>query len=203
MRRNRWFLSSCPVLLISAWLIACAGGSGSSGFDISFTESAAISEALMAQRCVEVTDTQLTVCPADVTSPSGGVGSVETGVDRSSALPCVPTDAGQCGFVLPFMTEGLPPTSHYRVATRAAQGDAHWRMTPVAAATPMPGAPSFDVPVSFERPIDAPGASTAVQVAILVYLSEPDVLPNTVPSLVASGADFAYVISTIEVSLLP
>jgi hypothetical protein len=200
---DRWLLWCPCLLLLGIWLSSCAGGSGSSGFDIQFTESAAIQEALITQRCVLVTGTQLIICPSDVTNPAGGLGSIETGVDRSTALPCTPTEADQCGFLLPFMSEGLPATARYRVATRVAQGDGEWRVTSVSSASPAPGAPSFDVPVSLERPSDAPSSSTSVQVAILVYLREPMPLPDTIPNLVASGADFAYVAGSIDVTVTP
>jgi len=195
-QRNRW-LSVVGLALV---LHACAGGSGSSGFDVSSAETAAIREVLTTGRCVPVSDTELTVCPADVASPQGAPGSVMAGVDPASAVPCVLSAADSCAFTFPFMADGFPPEAVYRVATRSIDPLGAWRVSAAPTANPAPGsAPDFDVPVLIERPSDAPTGSSSVQLAVLVYLAAPSSIPSTVNTLVESGADFAYVVTPIDV----
>jgi len=55
--RSFWLL----LLLVGGTLTACAGGRGSSGFDIS--ENAAIGRVINTQQCVD--HQGLTICPAD------------------------------------------------------------------------------------------------------------------------------------------
>jgi hypothetical protein len=75
-------------MLLALVLHACAGGSGSSGFDVT-SENAAIHQALTEpQHCVE--HDGLTICPAGV-SPTGGPGTVPTPTPTATASPTVAT----------------------------------------------------------------------------------------------------------------
>jgi hypothetical protein len=59
-------IAAWPALFCLALLLGCAGGSGSSGFDV--VENAAIDQALDEQRCIE--SGGLVICPADTAVPA-------------------------------------------------------------------------------------------------------------------------------------
>lgn len=86
----RRYLSVLFVLgFLGLFLSACAGGSGSSGFDnFPNSENAAIQTALDEQRCVEFQG--LSICPADTnqsTQPSATPTRLPTGTPTSSLNP--------------------------------------------------------------------------------------------------------------------
>lgn len=81
---------SFSVLFVLGFMLsACAGGSGSSGFDnFPNSENAAIQAALDEQRCVEFQG--LSICPADTnqgTQPSPSPTTAPTGTPTSAANP--------------------------------------------------------------------------------------------------------------------
>ena len=60
-RPKRWMTWAWPAVVCLAVFLGCAGGSGSSGFDV--VENAAIDQAIDEQRCVD--NDGLVICPAD------------------------------------------------------------------------------------------------------------------------------------------
>ena len=119
----RWLLSAC-ILGMLLWP-RCAGGSGSSGFDLA--ESTAITRALTEQICVE--HRGLMICPAD--TAAAGPERIDIGLDTATPLTCfqqIPT--GPCGFTVPFAPLGFPsatdiPPRRARRATARPLADRH------------------------------------------------------------------------------
>ena len=90
--RRFWF----GLFLVGATLTACAGGRGSSGFDIS--ENAAIGRVIDTQKCVD--HQGLTICPADHPETP-----VTTASPTLTATPYTPAAA------TPTPTIAMSPTS--------------------------------------------------------------------------------------------
>jgi hypothetical protein len=193
--------------LLALTLTACSGGSGSSGFDAAFTESAAIKRALAEGRCVTPETKKPIICPADVTLPPGGLGSVELGLDQANKVPCSAAGGTRCSLVLPFMPEGLPLTATYRVAVRAVDPIGSWRISAAPLENGVPSMPDFDGTVSVDVPSQpmpgSPDAPVRAQLAVLVYLTAPTSVPAEVETLAASGADFAYVTKELSLQITP
>jgi hypothetical protein len=148
-------------------LTACAGGSGSSGFDI-HSENAAIEAALTGQRCVQ--HESLTICPA-----------TESGATPSPTPP--PTAAST-----PTTTPAAPPPSATPSTTRTPGGLATATASPAsnAVSTPTPSrtppaapsgtptvAPTATVPRSATPTATATPTSGAQQVEIAIDLRAP------------------------------
>ncbi|MBI3784921.1 MAG: hypothetical protein HY270_16130, partial [Deltaproteobacteria bacterium] len=112
-----WMNKLLGATLLAALSSGCAGGSGSSGFDAKFAESAAIMRALAERRCVTPETQKPVYCPADVAVPAGGPGTINVGLDQTN-LPCSASGGTQCTVGLPFMPEGLPTSASYRTAIR-------------------------------------------------------------------------------------
>jgi len=199
----------------SLLLTACGGGSGSSGFDAGLAaENAAIQRTLAAQQC-EMHE-GLTICPAHegpggipVTpgmpasaTPTPATPAVDTLVDRQTPIACVRADAQSCQFTLTFVPQGFPATTTFRVAVRNVGPNSVWRITPEAMPINAPN-PAGGLVTTVDAAAGAAEAAQPgrVQLAVLVFLTPPAALPDTVSELVDSGADFAFV--TGELPLLP
>jgi len=247
MHARRYLLLTLMVL--GAVLTACAGGSGSSGFD-AFPESAAITQALDEQHCVERKG--LMICPADETGrvapststptptatatpvttekpgrtatptstppvtptptpslptappPAGsptptGTPHIDAGVDTTSPIPCAALDTSSvCSLLVPFAPQGFGPDAVFRVAVRSLEPNARWMI----GAEPIPvgtaSAPNFDATVAVQTSVHTPSAGVAVQIAILVF-HPGAMIPAEVDELAESGADFAFVTTTLTV----
>ncbi len=187
-------------LLLGLALTACAGGSGSSGFDASPTENAAIQQALDQQRCVERQG--LTICPADQTPTATSQPRIDTGgIEPSGSVGCVPSPTNStCTFTLPFAPQGFESNAAFRVAVRLDTTNP-WTIGGELPPKGTPTSPNFDAPVSVAAPPGAPGNGTVVQLAIVVFLDPATAVSGEFESLAASHADFAFV--TPEVSLRP
>jgi len=191
-------------IVLLAWLplalAACAGGSGSSGFDAApQSENVAIAEVLEQQHCV--THETLQICPVG-TPPTDTTyrPHVGTGLDGATAVACAPSAGnGACGFVLPFMADGFSAATTFRVAVRTVNPDGPWRLTDTLPPSGASNAPEFDVPVSVEGSSSAPPPSEQVQVAVLAFLQPPTSVPVQVEDLGDSGADFAFVTNELAV----
>lgn len=172
----------------------CAGGSGSSGFDIA-AENVAIELALAGQTCEPVE--ALTICAADgagaipgTPGPGMSPAMVETNLDRPDGqAPCSPAD-DRCRVEVQFSPSGFPPETFYAVAWREAAAPADWHLAPQPVGTGSPERPQFDA--SVEVPVDEAQVG-AVQIAVLIFLADPGPLPDRVRSLAETGADFAFV----------
>jgi hypothetical protein len=187
-------------LLLGLALAACAGGSGSSGFDAFPTENAAIQQALDQQRCVERQG--LTICPADQMQTTPAQPRVDTGgIDQNGFVGCVqsPSD-GTCSFTLPFAPQGFQPNTAFRVAVRL-DTTSPWTIGGDLPPKGTPTAPNFDAPVSIVAQPEAPGNDSVVQLAILAFLNPTSAVSGEFAELAASHADFAFV--TPEVTLRP
>ncbi len=218
-RRHRGF-SFAPLAFVALALVplalvlaACAGGSGSSGFDAFATENAAITAALDQQRCV--TRKGFTICPADEsqamvpeTSPTPVPGRqptptttaprVDTGVDSTTPIDCAPLDVpAACTFTVPFAPQGFPPDAVFRVAVRQLEPLSPWRIGPQLGGV---GSPlDFDAPVEVDASTASSSPTVAVQIAVLVFRSSVTAVPSEVKELADSGAEFAFVTTQLVV----
>src|SRR5215471_17532881 len=122
--RNKMCSTWMPLL---ALLVAACSGSGSSGFDVT-SEDAVIQQALEGNRCVE--NGGLFLCPSGVSPllPSPGPRpSVELGIAADGIVECTPSGSdAACGFLLPIVTQSMPPGAALRVAARSAGSGAEW-----------------------------------------------------------------------------
>ena len=115
------------VWLMAVWLHGCAGGSGSSGFDVS-GENTAIQQALNEQRCVARDG--LTICPAGPTAgqptrtPTATLPPTPRATATVTATPGATPAATATRVGAPTPTPSSPP--------------------PAATATPRSGAPGVD-----------------------------------------------------------
>jgi len=136
-------------------------------------------------------------------TPTGtGQPRVETAVDGGEALPCVPVDAtNTCMFVLPFVPEGFPAGTTFRVAVRILQPRSAWIIGPSPTASGPVDTPLFDAPIAVEAATRDPLGRVPAQLAVLAFTQPPAELPVEVQTLVESGADFAFV--TDEIVLQP
>jgi len=210
MRRDLCFI----VMLLGVAATACDGGSGSSGFDVR-SENAAIALALLEQQCVP--NAGLLICPADETkgvpgnepTPSGTptqpplarLPRVDTGIGTATAIACMQaaSDAG-CSFTLPFAPAGFPSGAVFRVAVRVNE-TGFWTIGPALASSTMPMT-SFDAPVSVGAPANVSPGSVSVQLAVLVFLKPVSAVPAQVDVLAATGADYAFVTTTLTLQPL-
>jgi len=186
------------VAMLGWFAAACAGGSGSSGFDISpSAERAAIAEALGQSRCVE--SATLTVCPADeipgdIPSDLPGGTRIDTGVAGSETLPCLASDATTgCDLTVPFAPQGFPASAEFRIAVRGANDGGQWTISAEPQRDGTTSNPSFDAAVTVGPAPGEPSPPADVQLAVLVFLEPPTTVPATVGLLADSGADFAFV----------
>ncbi len=196
------------LLLLAATLttmMACAGGSGSSGFDISSaSELAAIDRALEERQCLERKD--LIICPANEQSPlvpgsptpvpSPGPASppsIDTLLDHTVSLSCgfVPA-SNSCNLSVPFTPNGFEASTRYYVAVRPNRDDAPWTIHSTRAITDASG--------TFHTPLQVPAEGMEIQIAILVFTTEPTSIPDQVAELADSQANYAYVTHVLMLS---
>jgi hypothetical protein len=215
MAARRWLW----VALCALALLGC-GGSGSSGFDATAAENAAIDRALESSGCVA--ERGLTICAS---------GSVETPATppaspTATAFPDAtgtPTGTPPRSSPTPTPTR-TPPTSQpgvdiqpdpTDVANCVEAGDSQscgLRLVFVPVAAPAdaayraavrqrdPDGPWQILPVSGNVVEIVIGPDVAVvQTAILLYERDPGTVPNEVELLADSGADFAFVTAPLVV----
>jgi hypothetical protein len=210
------------VILAGATLTACAGGRGSSGFDIS--ENAAIGRAIDTRQCVGRQG--LTICPADQAATPVLPPSTPT----RSATPQPPTPVTATPTMSTSPTPTLTPTPPPRIDTGlgeqtsitcvqatpggacgltfnfAPQGFPHMAIFRVAsraaapigpwqlASEPAPGG-APDEP-HFDATVLASTAGEPpprVQLAVLVFFEPPQSIPGEFRELVDTGAEYAFV----------
>ncbi len=187
-----------PWLLVGLALAACAGGSGSSGFD----ENAAIQQALDTQSCVRRLG--LDICPTDQPPAATPQPRVDTGgIDHSGSIACLPSPgSATCAFTLPFAPQGFPTNAVFRVAVRT-DTSGLWTIGGELPPEGTPAAPTFDAPVSLAAPPGAAGNGVAVQLAVLVFLDPAAAVSGDFDQLAATHADDAFVTSELTVRLAP
>lgn len=180
-------------------LSACAGGSGSSGFDISpGFENARIALSLDESRCVE--SAGLTICPADRPpsstpapndpTPNFGDVAVLSGVVEAGGLRCSFTDESSdaCTVDLSPSAVGLGDDRVLQVAVRAVDPLSDWMIVDAVSASG--GTVFAQVPASYER----------VQVAILVFSDGEALASGTLGVLAEGGADLVFVTDVVAVN---
>ncbi len=186
-------------VVLLASLSGCAGGSGSSGFDIGFAEDAAIAEALLTQRCNAVGGkSALTVCPANTGMPADIPGVVEVAFDPDHGAACDPSIPDRCAFEIPFLAAGLPAATSFRVATRTLDPPGRWHISDRVAVSAT-GTPLSDPLVALDAPRPESQAARRIQIAVLAFRQVGHDVPVEVNHLSDTGADYAFV---IESSLL-
>lgn len=190
-------------------IAACAGGSGSSGFDI--TEDASIARALDAQQCVEFES--LVICPAateplaptepplpaPTPSPAGGP-TVTLTWDRGGTPDC--SHGGPdalCDIGVLFSAAGLPADAEFRVAAREIDPSTQepsrpWWIGRPAELLPTDSAQSeFAASVPAVTTSEATSRGVVVQFAVLAFLNRPVLVPDHTEHLVTTGANYAFV----------
>jgi hypothetical protein len=150
MNRWRYLLLTCVLIF---GVTACAGGSGSSGFDIS--ENAAIEAALTEQHCVQ--HESLTICPAAEagTMPSPTLSPAATSTPTPTLVTPKPTATPSNAF-----TPGAVPTATASPAPTAATNPTPSRThtvppsaTPTATATPTSGVQQIEIDIDPRAPV--------------------------------------------------
>lgn len=199
---NRNFAArSSLLLLLFAWscLVAagCAGGSGSSGFDLSPSlEGAHIHDVLDERECQELngvaicpTDqSPLALPPATLPDPAESDVRLDTGLAGIDVLAC---PAAPCQVQLQLAAAGLPPGSILQVAVRDASSLGPWRLEPaVALATDR----------VLSSAIDVPDGVTSIQAAVLVYVGVEPLAAGELDLLSASGAALVFVSAPLSVT---
>ena len=203
----RWL----PVALCCLVLVGCAGGSGSSGFDIAAAENRAIATALADATCV--VERGLTICA----SGSGEASGTPTATPPTTApgATATVTPPGQVASPTPTATAGpsqpevdvaLDPADVAACASADSANPCSVRLVFVPMAVPAgsayraavrqrdPDGPWRIMTVTAnEVVIDVEPDVMTLQSAILVYPSDPGPVPVEVAVLSDSGADFAFV----------
>ena len=183
-RHRRWRLLLLVALCCGWALSACAGGSGSSGFDLAKAENNAIDRALESQGC-EVND-GLTICasgaaippPSDTpTLPLPSVTATPTALATATAtvsFPAVTETPSPTGSPAPFRsptpTTTLPPPS----ATPTATGTTRRTNSPTP--TAIPAQPSVDINIGATDTIPCQQAGP-LQPCVFVLTFQPHGAP--------------------------
>ncbi len=189
--------------LVLTLLAGCAGGSGSSGFDISpAAENGFIVLALETEQCVDADG--LAICPANAgdlvlpgTVDMPGVPPPTVGVSSDelfASLPCAPTegDIDACSADVDFRVTGLPDGTTVVVAVRDASGTGIWN---VGEATVVEAGY-----VSTSLRIAA--APDVVQIAVLVYEESAPVSPGEIETLSLASPDIVFVTTAVPIATL-
>jgi hypothetical protein len=122
-------------------------------------------------------------------------------VSPTNQVPCTLIDDGSiCILQVPFAPQGFPQSAVFRVAART-DSSGQWMIS----AEPISHG-SVDMP-NFEGTVQLTGigavstANVSVQLAVLVFLHPPGMLPAEVDKLTDTEADDAFV--TAELTLEP
>lgn len=185
-------------VLLATILAGCAGGSGSSGFDIAAgLENQLIDQALQEATCVAADQT--TICPTDQATGAtpgqpAGAPEADSSLGGGFSVPCGPADsANTCAVSIAFAPRGLPGDAAYHVAWREGTEPGAWTILPPADVTTSPG-PLIDAVARI------PGATTEVQLALLAFFDAPaEVPPGPVETLASTGADVLFVTPPVAV----
>jgi hypothetical protein len=184
-------------LIAAVWTIAgCAGGSGSSGFDVSpLTESQAISEAIDGQECVVFA--AHTFCASGVEADTGTFQGAAVIIDTPpDPLVCDGAAAPEaCTASLAFHTEGFIIQNSLLAAVSDSERGP-WTLAPLTVAEDVTGPRKVTIMVPGEPAADSP---TPVIAAVLVYAIPPEDVPQTGAHLADFGADAFYVSPRLEI----
>jgi hypothetical protein len=197
MPRRRTRLAVGAVLIAALCTAAgCAGGSGSSGFDVSpLTESQAISEAIDGQECVAFEER--TYCASGVEADTGTFQGAAVIIDTPPD-PLVCDGAAtpeECTASLAFHTEGFIIQNSLLAAVSDSERGP-WRLAPLTVAEDVTGPRKVTITVPGEPGAESP---TPVIAAVLVYAVPPEDVPQTSARLADFGADAFYVSPRLEI----
>lgn len=172
------------MLLVAATLSACAGGRGSSGFDIS--ENAAIGRVIDTQQCVD--HLGLTICPADSAQTPGITASPTptpsvTPYTPTSATPTPTMSMSPTATPTPTRTPNLPP----RVDTGLND------QTGIQCVQTVPGGPC-SVPLSFSTEGFPPSATFRVAARAIDPTGLWQLASAPLPNNAAAGAMFTVTV---------
>jgi hypothetical protein len=159
--RRRWRQRWLAALLCGWALSACAGGSGSSGFDAVTAENRAIDQALASQGCE--TNDGLTICASGAATPTPS-GTPTLPPATATAMSTATSSRPPTPLASPTTTQSLPsltatpsptgspvPPSPTRTTTPSptatATGTTRVADTPTPTATPIPAQPSVDIDI--------------------------------------------------------
>jgi hypothetical protein len=183
------------VLLAAFLLSACAGGSGSSGFDISpSSENQIIDQVLTARQCRS--GEELTICPANEDAlhvpgndPTPAPENIEvvTGLSPTDIARCAATDEPTCRVAVQVAIVGLPTGAAYQLAARGFEPLSAWTSAGQAVTLEELGAAEFTAIV------EVPAASVSLQTAVLVFGSGSGTAVGELRTLTETGATFAFV----------
>ena len=200
-RRARFPLLLTGWIAIASLACSCAGGSGSSGFDISRgAEDLFIRQALDERRCVDAgglaicpTDTESLALPAPIDQPGPGpvIEDVALGTEFAEGrAPCVFVGAvgDECSIVVRLRAAHLPAGALTQLVARPVAPDGPWRVGDAVAADAANELTGVRVPGNVER----------IQIAVLVFVSGVPVAAGEIESLREAGADLAFVTEPLE-----
>jgi hypothetical protein len=161
-RRSAW--AWLAALACATLLAACAGGSGSSGFDV-ITENAAIDTALATNECT-VND-GLTICPSGPETP--------TAVPSSTATPSAAPATRTATLALPTSTMTGVPSENTRKPTN----------TPIIGKTASP-TPTIPLPSTASRTATSPQTETPTATPVPTPQVRTDQSPGAIAPCSAS-----------------
>lgn len=186
------------LMLVAALFSGCAGGSGSSGFDLSPSlEDGRIDHVLEGGQCEQLGDAVL--CPSDaeplplpvptatLPDPGNTVVRMETVLAGIDSLSCAEPP---CRLELALSSSGLPSHAILQVATRNPSILGMWHLLP---ALPPPYESNLIVEVS------VPEGAGELQTAVLVYLTAAPLAEGDIALLGESGASLIFVSSPVSV----
>lgn len=191
------------IALVLAMLSGCAGGSGSSGFDISpAAENGFILLALDSMQCVDADG--LAICPAntdDLVLPGAidtpGVPPPTVGLSSDELLASLPCafaegDADACSANVDFRVTGLPDGTAVVFAIRDAAGTGTWSLG--EATVVEAGYVSTSLRIA--------AAPDVVQIAVLVYEETAPMAPGEIEVLSLASPDIVFVTSAVPLATL-
>jgi hypothetical protein len=178
------------VLLLSG----CAGGSGSSGFDVSpSAENEAINRALLSRECQP--GAGLTICPAnedalhvpgqEATPPLQDT-QVSTDTNPADFIRCASGGAALCSIAVQVSAAGLPEGAAFQLAGRGLEPLSPWRIAE-------PAAVAGGDPAIFSGHVEIPPSSVSFQVAVLVFVDGTGVAVGEINTLTETGATLGFV----------
>lgn len=184
--------------LVAALCSGCAGGSGSSGFDMRPSlEDGQIDHVLEGGQCEPFGDAVL--CPSDAEAlplpvptatlpdPGNTVVRMETGLAGIDSLACVEPP---CRIELQLSSSGLPSHAILQVATRNPSTPGMWHLSPALT-------PPYESNLIVE--VSVPDGAAELQTAVLVYLTAVPLAEGDVALLADSGASLIFVSSPVSV----
>lgn len=148
------------------------------------------------------TETPVEALTPSPPSPTPTATSVPgTGIDvvgpPNVSLECA-TGSSPCLLVM-LQAHGFPGGSVFYLASRYADSDGAWQLTPTQSQSDAPAAGNFDAQVPLPPDANAGNDGPApLQLIALVYYGDPGFVPDTVPRLADSGADQAYALPPVN-----